>query len=466
MSAFRRRIYNHYLQLPSQWREAASRIIGFLPTRYKFGPLFGATWDFIKETEYLSKPEITKISEQALKNALFNAFRNTEYYGSFMRGKGISEIEIDNNPVRVLKRMPLVDKTVLSENMPDFTSTKIVHVKFDKTSTGGTLGEPFYFNIDSDRSAKEWAFMVDQWSRQGFSLKSRRATFRGSKISSIGWEKDWLTREIKFSSFQMTDEYMDQIWPILADFRPDFIYAYPQTAISIAKYIENSRRPIPRSVRALLLGSENIYQGQHEYIEKVTGCKVHMWYGHSEKLVLGGYCEYEDVYHAYPQYGYTEFITESGEDAQPGEKAEIVGTGFMNTVTPFIRYKTGDYCTYLGDHCPVCGRNYPIFRDVNGRWMQEVLYGFKGNPISMSAINIHSNVLSDVFRFQFYQEEMGKAILRLMVKEGFTDKEETAIEKEFNDKFGGALIVKAEVVENIPLTERGKYKFIDQRIEK
>ena len=40
-----------------------------------------------------------------------------------------------------------------------------------------------------------------------------------------------------------------------------------------------------------------------------------------------------------------------------------------------------------------------------------------------------------------------------------------AIEKEFNDKFNGSVIVKAIVVDDIPLTKMGKYKFIDQKIK-
>ena len=190
------------------------------------------------------------------------------------------------------------------------------------------------------------------------------------------------------------------------------------------------------------------------------------WYGHSEKLVLAGGCERSKYYHAYPQYGYVEFINDKGEPAKPGEFAEIVGTGFINTVMPFIRYKTGDYCTYLGDHCPECGRNYYIFSNVRGRWTQEVLYGLKGNSICMSAINVHSNNFRNVFRFQFFQKEPGKSILRLVHREGFSDIDRKAIERELNAKFGGNVVVSAIVVNDIPLTKMGKFKFIDQKIER
>ena len=248
----------------------------------------------------------------------------------------------------------------------------------------------------------------------------------------------------------------------MCNYNPDFVYAYASTAISLCQYMERSNKKLPESVKAILIGSENIYDGQEDYIERVSRKRVFKWYGHSEKLVLAGECEKTKYYHAYPQYGYVEFINDKGESAKPGDFAEIVGTGFINTVVPFIRYRTGDYCTYLGDHCPECGRNYPIFTDVRGRWTQEVLYGKGGNSICMSAINVHSDNFKNVFRYQFYQDTPGTTLLKIMPTKHFSEKERRAIVKEFNDKFNGNVNVEAVIVQDIPLTKRGKYKFIDQ----
>jgi len=381
-----------------------------------------------------------------------------------MQRENISEGLIQQNPEGVLKRLPFIDKRIMLDRTDDFLSNSMHSTAYDHTSTGGTSGEPFYFYIDSNRSGKEWAFFVDQWSRVGFSLLSKRATFRGSRIHDRLWDDDWITRERKFSSFSLTDEYLSHIWPGLTDYDPDFLYAYPSTAVSLCQFIERTKNLLPETIKGILLGSENIYDGQREYIERISKKKVFLWYGHSEKLVLAGECEYTNHYHAYPQYGYVEFINESGEDAKHGEFAEIVGTGFINTVMPFIRYRTGDYCTYLGDSCDKCGRNYHIFKDVRGRWTQEVLYGKQGNPICMSAINLHSNSFRNVFRFQFFQDTPGEAILRIIPKEGFSLQDQLALEKEFNQKFSGNLKVTAKIVGDIPLTSHAKYRFIDQKI--
>ena len=133
---------------------------------------------------------------------------------------------------------------------------------------------------------------------------------------------------------------------------------------------------------------------------------------------------------------------------------------------PFIRYRTGDYCLYLGEKCLECGRNYPIFSDIVGRWNQEILYGYKGNEICMSAINLHSDAMKNVFRFQFFQNKPGETILKIMPKEGFSYEDSKIIEKEFNEKFGGNIKIRVNTVKNIPLTKIGKYKYIDQKTEK
>ena len=51
-----------------------------------------------------------------------------------------------------------------------------------------------------------------------------------------------------------------------------------------------------------------------------------------------------------------------------------------------------------------------------------------------------------------------------MPKDGYSKKDSQIIEKELNDKFAGNIIVKTKIVNDIPLTKMGKYKFIDQKI--
>jgi phenylacetate-CoA ligase len=262
----------------------------------------------------------------------------------------------------------------------------------------------------------------------------------------------------------LSDTYLNEIWHHLLSFNPDFIYAYPSAAYIVAKYVKNSKSKLPESLKAILLGSENIYNSQRDFIEDIFRVKTFAWYGHSEKLVLAGECEYDRIYHAYPQYGFVEFINQNNETAKPGELAEIIGTGFINTVMPFIRYRTGDWCVYLGDHCSLCKRNYPVFKNVQGRWIQEMLVGRDLNLISMSAINVHSKEFERVSRFQYFQEQPGKATLKLVPSRSFSKFEEQKIFNTIQDKLKDTIVLDIQLVNDIPNTVSGKFKFIDQRL--
>lgn len=461
----RRKFYNIYSKFPYRMKNKVSYAGKLLSPAIIFGRSYSKTIKLIQKTEFMCREALEKLQDECLAEILLHARLTTVYYREQMAWLGIDQSTILKNPKDAFNKIGFTDKSEMIKNFDKFLSDQKSSAYNDYVSTGGSSGEPFYFFINSDRSSKEWAYISDQWSRVGYTLRSRRVTFRGSRIEGADWNDDWITNERKFSSFNLTDEYLARIWPAFHEFKPEFVYAYPSTAVSICRYMERVGKQLPNTVKAWLLGSENIYDGQREYIEKVSGKRPFLWYGHSEKLVLAGECESSNYYHAYPQYGYVEFINENGKQAKPGEFAEIVGTGFINTVMPFIRYKTGDYCTYLGDHCPKCGRNYHIFENVRGRWTQEMLIGIGGNQICMSAINIHSNTMKNVHRFQFHQDQIGKATLKIVPKDRFNENDRLAIEDEFNQKFDDAVKVNAKVVNDIPLTMLGKWKFIDQKLD-
>jgi phenylacetate-CoA ligase len=115
-----------------------------------------------------------------------------------------------------------------------------------------------------------------------------------------------------------------------------------------------------------------------------------------------------------PTYGYFELLDEQGcPVTTPGQRGEIVGTGFINTAMPFIHYRTGDWATYIGDHCEACGREHMVIQDIRGHRTQEVLVASDGSEISWTALNMHDDTFLHVRQFQFYQEIAGKAVLRV-----------------------------------------------------
>jgi phenylacetate-CoA ligase len=211
--------------------------------------------------------------------------------------------------------------------------------------------------------------------------------------------------------------------------------------------------------------SENVYQQERSAVTAVFGGRYYSSYGHSEKLVLAAECEGSTDYHVWPTYGYFELLDDRGRNVNtPGHRGEIVGTGFINTVVPFIRYRTGDYATYVGDRCTACGREHVLIREVEGRWPAGALVAHDGSLISMTAINVHDDTFAHVRQFQFRQCTPGYAVLRIVPADGFTEANRERIRQCLGRKLAGRIELTFEMTDAIPLSPRGKTVYVDQRI--
>jgi phenylacetate-CoA ligase len=212
-------------------------------------------------------------------------------------------------------------------------------------------------------------------------------------------------------------------------------------------------------VRAVLLVSEAVTTAQRERIESAFGARAFAMYGHSERLIMGGECEVTSAYHHTPDYGVMEIIGEGGEPCRPGERGELVGTGLINRSMPLIRYRTGDHATLIEPSCE-CGRHWDRFTDIEGRWKQDMLTGRSGARISLTALNMHGPVFNHVARYQYYHDRPGVCTLRVVAAPGFSDQDEEAILAAFRSKLGQELAFSIEVVDEIPLTSRGKLRLL------
>jgi len=167
----------------------------------------------------------------------------------------------------------------------------------------------------------------------------------------------------------------------------------------------------------------------------------------------------------WPLYGYGELIDAGGRAVRtPGEQGEIVGTGFINTVVPFIRYRTDDLATLVAERCAACGREHMLIREVRGHRTQEMLIASDGAAISWTAMNMHDDTFDRVRQFQFYQEQPGRAVLRLVPAAEFGDADRERIARNLGRKFDGRLQFSTEIVPEIRVTRAGKAIYVDQRI--
>lgn len=447
--------------------DPVKQLMFYLPIEVKLGGrTFRETYNFIKSTEFLPKEKLLKIQEKLLKKILMYAVSKVPFY----KRLGIN-ISTSDNAFKIIKKFPFIDKDFMKENMNQFLSTDINSLNVYYTSTGGTSGKQFSFYINKDAFAKEWAFMIRLWERAGYKPGDKVITFRGVKIKGVSrgiyWQVQPLYNALEMSPIHLNYETAYTYIKKITEWKPKFLHGYPSAITFLAKLVkELNFEKFPR-LKAILLTSENIYPWQRKIIENVFNTKVFSWYGQTEKVILAGECIYSHVYHAFPQYGFLELIDKDGELIDDHEEGELIGTGFLNIVMPFIRYRTGDYAKLANNQYCRCGRNYILLEYIKGhRYFEDLIVGKRGIfNLSSVIAGIHSDIFDNCERYQFYQDTPGKLTIKIVPIIGkFTSDDIKRIESEFKDRVGKELDIELDLSGDVYVSPSGKIPLIVQKL--
>ena len=457
---------NLWDSLPRPVRRWLGAAVGAVPARYLLGGQFRRTLRMALAAQWWPAERTRAFQVRRLRHICSLALRSPFYRERFKRS-GFDPRDI-RRPEDIAG-LGTIDRRTLNEQLDRMLVTSSRWPWVDEVATAGTSGRPLRFYAPASRSAIEYAYLVASWSRIGYRLGAPLAVFRGRTIGrdadGMHHEYDPLFRHHGYSSFHMSDSQMAEYLQHADRLGRFFLHGYPSTVTVLGRYLQRAGRPALAGLAGVILESEIVYPRQRRMIEAAFGCPVLACYGHSEKLVLAVECEGTAAYHVWPTYGYFELLDDDGRPVStPGESGEIVATGFVNTVAPFIRYRTGDYATYVADRCDRCGREHVLLTDIRGHRTQESLIAVNGDEISWTAVNMHDDTFARVRQFQFAQDTPGLAVLRIVPADGFGGQDRARIVRNLGHKLNGRIDFDIEIVDAIELTPRGKAVYVEQRI--
>ena len=459
---------NVWDSMPAIIKKILGYALGKIPPEHLIGSTYKETSRFLNTSQWWSKEEIEQYQLAQLKHLLTTAYEKSPYYKKLFDDSGFSPYKFAR--LHDIKAIPFLDKHLVNQNRQQMLTVSPNSPRVDYVTTGGTSGMPLSFYTSANRSQPEFAYLTSGWGRVGYQLGSQMAVLRGQKVkqdrNGLHHEYDPILRHNYYSNFHLSDENIEKYLDHIKTLGTCFLHVYPSSVYYLAKFIKRSGYVAPENIRGILAESENVYPDQRAFIEEVFKCRYFSSYGHTEKLVAAAECEYSTNYHVWPTYGYFELIDENGEAIrEKGKAGEIVGTGFLNDVMPFIRYRTGDYAEYVGEHCELCGRNHTVISNIRGHRVQEVLVAADGSHIPWTAVNAHDDTFDDVLKFQFEQHEKGHAILKIVTTGNFSDKNLDRIRRNLSAKFDHRLTFEIKSVDDIKLTNAGKSIYVDQRIK-
>jgi phenylacetate-CoA ligase len=430
-------------------------------------PAFWKTYRLLKKSQWWTKEQLEEYQMNRLSRLLRHAYENVPYYRRVFDEHGIKPSNIQN--FTDLLKLPYLTKEIIRDNLSNLTPINYPSSRLEYVTTGGSTGVPlgFYYEKATSR-AQEWAYIKTLWERVGYNFRDRCVILKGNVVTSASQgkfrEKTLFGRWLVLSSYHMTEDNLPGYIDEIRKFKPTFIQAFPSAISILARFMKKNGVKKFDSVKALLCGSENMYTGQRDLLEDVFQCRVYSWYGHAERAILAGECEHNSDYHIFPEYGITELVREDGSPIKDeNETGIIVGTGLDNYAMPLIRYRTDDLGIWAGEKCS-CGRTYPRFKKVQGRWLQEFIITKNNRPISITAINMHSDVFDNVEQFQFYQEKKEEVVFNIVKKPTYTDRDTDYIRRELLKKLGEDIDLVIRFVDHIPRTSIGKYRFLVQKM--
>lgn len=424
--------------------------------------LYWRTTRLLKESQAWDEQRHAEYQVARLRSILLHCAVNVPYYRGLLRKIGFDPAQVRD--VSDLAAVPMLDKETVRSNAQALTADNIPKSRWNYYTTGGTMGAPLGLYGLKGGGWRERAFIEAMWQRVGFKPTRLRAMLKGAAVNTrTHYTYNPVEHAFLFSNFHMRPDVVSTYASVMKKWRIPFLHTYPSAALDFARILKE-RGISPPHFEAIFIGSENLYPGQREAIEKFYGCRAFSWYGHSENTILAGECEVSNHYHIFPEYGLLEVIKPDGRLAtEEGEQGEMVGTTLYNPVMPLLRYRTGDWAEIGPKNCP-CGRKYRLLSGTRGRWLQEMLIGRFHNRISMTALNMHTAIFDHVQQFQFYQREIGKAELRLIRKASYSDRDSALILQAFKEKIGDTIDLELKFVEELPRTERGKFRFVIQEL--
>ena len=463
---FIKKVYN---SSPDFLQNISKRIYtSFKKTIWK-EPEFLKLYNFLQESQWWSKAQLEEYQMRQLEKLLNHAYENVPYYQRVFDERELKPKDIHD--FDDLRKLPYLTKDDVRKNLKDLIARNIPKEDMQYVTTGGTSGKPLGFYIEKKTNLIRMAFEWREWNWMGYNFGDRCVVLRGNVVKRkendkpTWWEYDKDNNYLILSTYDMTEKNLPKYVKKIEEFKPKVIRAYPSAINILARFIKENGLIVNAkgNIKAISTSSENLYPAQKKLIEEVFKYPVFDKYGNCEQVTILGECEKHEGYHDFMEYSYTEVLNKEGKQVtKEGEIGEIVSTAFTNYAVPFIRYKTEDLVEYSTHICS-CDRQLPLIKSIEGR-LQELIITKNGNLISMAAMNMHSDIFDNVRQFQFFQNIPGKIILKVVKKEIYNKKDTKYIIQELQKKMKNQIEIEIKFVSKIPLTNRGKYTFLIQKL--
>lgn len=458
-----------YVRSPAFVRRSLRPLIGLVPAKLKFGRTY-QRWRRDIERANQDPAFAADRHLASFRSLLAHAHAGSPFYRDLIDKAFGPRFDAARMNLGDLARLPILDKAALRAAGESALAAPRRQVDWAETS-GSNAEAPFGFYLDKDRSSREMAFVYDVWARVGFSESDARVCLRGFGLDPAGLNiHDWdpAMRELQLSVFPMTTEdaalYLD-----LIDARGvQFIYGYASAIELFCRQMQVLGRAPRRPIKGIMPISEPIYDHQRQMIARTLGNPPFAcFYGLSEKVLFAAeVLDTPGTYEFNPLYGVAELVDARGHPVtEIGREGRLVGTGFLSTGMPFIRYETGDFARLVQLPTPENGQRLRV-SDLTPRRKPNFLIAHDGTRVVTTDLTpAEGRALEGIAEFQFYQDQPGAVVIRYVLAPDGSHEDAARLASELDRRCHNRLRFSLQPVERIAAGRNGKRAFIDQRLD-
>ena len=405
-------------------------------------------YEEIKES-YQKGTSIEKTDEK-IKKLIAHAARTTEFYGQFPEDIPFSQL-------------PVVNKDTYRAQYDSFLSSVYKDASDNRVMwTSGSTGTPFSMVQNKNKINHNTAGGIFLGAVGGYYIGMKEAFVR-VWMRNVKKSKLQLIAEnlIMIDSSIMGDEELEKMVSIIKKKKVKTLVGYSNSLAEISRYIkEKNIDTSDCCVKAIIPISEPMPMEAKENLKKQFGCNVRAWFSNEENGIMGIQNPDDESYYIDTESYYYEILKlNSDEPAEPGELGRIVITDLYNYAFPILRYDNGDLA--IAERKEKNGRYRLYLKELYGR-RSDVIYDCEGRAVTPISTNMWN--LKGVKQFRFIQEDVTRYTMMLN-----GDREEIDVEDVISRLIpflGEQAEINIEFVDEIPVLNSGKRKFLENRCEK
>jgi phenylacetate-CoA ligase len=410
---------------------------------------------------------LEEYQDSRLRAVIRHAYETSPFYHEKFRQASLKPSDINN---RVdLKKLPVIRKQELADNIGKVLSDKFSVDDLKVSRTSGSTGKPISIYMtqreDEYRKAKHLRAQTalgqkpwDKWVTITSPLHFAETTRLQRLLKLYG--------VYAVSAFDNVEEQISRIERL----KPDVLDGYSNSILLLAKEVKK-RGTCRINPKFLVSGAELIGEGSRRLVEEVFGVPFYDQYGSNEFERLAWQCKEKKEYHIDADSVVMQFVDENGEEVAPGKEGEVVCTSLFNYAMPFIRYSLDDIGIPSDKAGCSCGRVFPLMKVLEGR-KTSLLTLPSGRTLAPFAFILvvwtfeHYDMI-DLFRV--VQKRLDLIVFILKLKEHVVDEGmvRESLEKHVRKVLNlpEEVTVEAKTVDDIPLDKNGKFRIVISELD-